>query len=136
VGISLAVGGEPGFENRASYRRIDVRAGDDVDAEVAVALASTDEPLELSRAPRFARGLAFLSHRASDTFLVSNLGRVIVPQVDRVDFYPVARGRSAIAVGAVGVLDGESTVCLRARDLGPADAEALLDTIVLGLELA
>lgn len=136
AGISVAVAGSPGFENTASYRRVDLdlRPGSDaagpVAAAVATALADRVEPRELSVAPRLFRGLSFLVRRASDTFLVSNLGALELPGVMQLDFYPVARGRSAVAIGAAGVVGGSSSVTLRARDLSQADADALLDEIV------
>jgi hypothetical protein len=130
IGISLAVAGRQGFENTASYRRIDVDPDADALALVSEAMSRADEPRELSNAPRLVRGLGFLARWASDTFLLSNLGRLTLPHVERLDFYPVARGRSAVAIGAAGIEGGQSSVTLRARDLNQADAEILLDEIV------
>jgi len=130
VGISIAKGGPPGVGNVASYRRVDVPAGDPVAPAIAAALASADEPAEQTRA-----GLALalarpVVHRFSDSFLLSNLGRQFVPNTARLDFFPVARGRSAVAFGAVGVAGMSSTVSLRARDLSQADAKSLLEGVL------
>jgi hypothetical protein len=130
VGISVAKGGPPGIGNVASYRRVDVPAGDPVAPLIAAALASPDEPTEQTRA-----GLALalarpVVHRFSDSFLISNLGRQSLPNTARLDFFPVARGRSAVALGVVGVTGKSSTVSLRARDLTKADAQSLLEGTV------
>jgi hypothetical protein len=126
IGISIAKGGPPGVGNVASYRRVDLPAGEPVAPLIAAALASRDEPTEQTRA-----GLALalarpVVHRFSDSFLISNLGRQSVPNTARLDFFPVARGRSAVAFGVVGVAGMSSTVSLRARDLSKADAQSLL----------
>jgi hypothetical protein len=65
--------------------------------------------------------------RFSDSMLISNLGRVAVPGIAALEFFPVARGRSAVAFGAVGLSAGGATISIRARDLDPDDAENLLD---------
>ena len=64
--------------------------------------------------------------RFSDTILISNLGRHRVPGVDRLDFFPVARGRSAVCFASAAIEDGSTTLTLRARDLSPGDARRLL----------
>ena len=130
VGISVAKGGPPGVGNVASYRRVDVAAGVPVAPLIATALASPDEPTEQTRA-----GLALalarpIVRRFSDSFLISNLGRQSLPNTDRLDFFPVARGRSAVAFGVAGVSGKSSTVSLRARDLSRADAQRLLEDTV------
>jgi hypothetical protein len=109
---------------------VDVAAGVPVAPLVAAALASPDEPTEQTRA-----GLALalarpVVRRFSDSFLISNLGRQSLPNTDRLDFFPVARGRSAVAFGVAGVSGKSSTVSLRARDLTRADAQGLLDDTV------
>jgi hypothetical protein len=106
---------------------VDVPAGDPVAPLIAAALASPDEPTEQTRA-----GLALalarpVVHRFSDSFLISNLGRQSLPNTARLDFFPVARGRSAVALGVVGVTGKSSTVSLRARDLTKSDAQSLLE---------
>jgi hypothetical protein len=70
-------------------------------------------------------------HRLSDTLLVSNLGRVELPGATEFEAYGVPRGRSAVAIGAVGLPDQPTTITLRARDLSPEDAAHLLDQIMV-----
>jgi hypothetical protein len=127
--VGLAVAG-----NRSRYRRVDLRAGEPVGPAVAAALASPREPVDQVWSPRLGRLLGPVARRWSDSLLVSNLGRRAVPGATRLDFFPVARGRSAVALGAAGLPGGPSTVSLRARDLSTEDAEALLADIVARLE--
>jgi hypothetical protein len=137
IGLTIALGGPPAIGNVASYRRLDLRAGDDVAASVQVALRSGVEPGELATTlPRRLRLLAPVTDRLSDSVLVSNLGFTSLPELSRLCLFPVARGRSAVAVGASSVSRGRTTVALRARDLSPADAESLLDDVVAGLRCA
>jgi len=132
IGISVAIGGPTGVGNVASYRRVDVGPSDPVVERVTAALADETEPTELVRAPAGLALLRPLAHRLSDSVLVSNLGLQQLP-VDRLEFFPVARGRSAVAIGAAGVRRGGATLTLRARDLDVADADAILKRIVDGL---
>jgi hypothetical protein len=134
VGISLATGGPPGVGNVASYRRVDLTAGTPVVPPVLAALASPDEPPEQAHA-----GLALalarpLIRRFSDSLLVSNLGRQAVPSAEQLQFFPVARGRSAVAFGAATVEGGKSALSVRARDLTVDDAKALLEGVVVAVE--
>jgi hypothetical protein len=130
VGLTIAVGGPMGVGNVASYRRIDVRPDAPVADLVAQALASNVEPGEQVRAPRLIlRGLGPVVERFSDTLLISNLGRHDVPGVERLDFFPVARGRSAVSVASASVAGGETSVTVRARDLSPADARRFLNDL-------
>jgi hypothetical protein len=112
--------------NSSRYRRVDLTPGEPVGPALAAALASPREPLDQVWSPRFGWLLEPVAGRFSDSLLVSNLGRREVPGVTRVDFFPVARGRSAVAVGAAGLAGGPATVSVRARDLSSEDAEALL----------
>jgi hypothetical protein len=132
VGISVAVGGLRG--EAATYRRVDLKpgqlAGPAVRSAVKAAMLTQAAPLELVYLPPGARFFRRLVPRLSDTFLLSNLGRQVLPGADRVDFFPVARGRSAVAFGAVGLAGGMSTLTIRARNLTQADASALLDHFV------
>jgi hypothetical protein len=143
VGINLGLAGlEEGGEgldppapgNRSRYRRVDLREGEAVGPAVTAAMASRREPLDQVWSPRFGWVLEPVVGRFSDSLLVSNLGRREVPGATRVEFFPVARGRSAVAVGAAGLPGGTSTVSVRARDLSPEDAEALLADLVSRLE--
>ena len=131
VGITVAVGGPAGVGNVASYRRIDVRPADDVAAAVRAALVSTEEPGEQVSAPKaLMAALAPVVERFSDTILLSNLGRHPVAGISRLDFFPVARGRSAVCFASAAIEGGETTLTLRARDLSPGDARRLLDGAV------
>jgi hypothetical protein len=123
-GFRGGAGGLPG--NSSRYRRVDLVPGEPAGPVLAAALASPREPLDQVWSPRFGWLLGPVAGRFSDSLLVSNLGRREVPGVARLDFFPVARGRSAVAVGAVGLAGGPATVSVRARDLSSEDAEALL----------
>ena len=91
------------------------------------ALASPEEPGEQVSAPKLVmRLLEPVVERFSDTILISNLGRHRVPGVERLDFFPVARGRSAVCFAAAAIEGGATTLTLRARDLSPGDARRLL----------
>ena len=115
-GLSLAVGGAEG--EAATYRRIDVLPVDDVESAVAEAVADPAVPVELKNLPPGTSLLRPLLKRLSDTILVSNLGRLDLP-VSSVEFYPVARGRSAVAVGAAGIAGEPTTLTLRAAGSRP-----------------
>ncbi len=131
VGITVAVGGPAGVGNVASYRRIDVAPGTDVATPVAEALQSREEPGEQVSAPRLVmKALEPVVERFSDTILLSNLGRHDVAGISRLDFFPVARGRSAVCVAAAAVVGGETALTVRARDLSPGDGRRLLAGIV------
>ncbi len=135
VGITVAVGGPAGVGNVASYRRIDVRPSGDVAAAVRAALVSTEEPGEQVSAPKaLMAALAPVVERFSDTILLSNLGRHRVAGISRLDFFPVARGRSAVCFASAAIEGGETTLTLRARDLSPGDARRLLDGAVARLD--
>lgn len=134
VGLTIAVGGPAGVGNVASYRRIDVAPGDPIAALVADALATPTEPGEQVSAPKAVMAaLAPLVERFSDTLLVSNLGRQEVEGVERLDFFPVARGRSAVCIGAATIAGAGSSLTIRARDLSPGDARRLLAATAAGL---
>lgn len=120
--------------NLSRYRRIDLGPGEAVAPALEAALASPREPLDQVWSPRWGWVLEPVVGRFSDSLLVSNLGRREVPGVTRLEFFPVARGRSAVAVGAVGLAGGPATVSVRARDLSSDDAEALLADLVARLE--
>lgn len=125
-------GGIPG--NSSRYRRVELRAGGAVGVALEAALARNREPLDQVWSPRFGWVLEPVVGRFSDSLLVSNLGRREVPGATRLEFFPVARGRSAVAVGAAGLAGGPATVSVRARDLSSEDAEALLADLVARLE--
>jgi hypothetical protein len=136
VGVNFGLAGlegTGGVGNHSRYRRVDLKPGEPVGPALAAALASPREPLDQVWSPRWGRLLGPVVGRFSDSLLVSNLGRREVPGATRLDFFPVARGRSAVAVGAAGLPGGPSTVSLRARDLSSEDAEALLADLVARL---
>ena len=58
----------------------------------------------------------------SDSILFSNLGRLSISGLENLEFYPVARGRSAVAFGAAGTPGGAATLTVRTRDLVDSDA--------------
>jgi hypothetical protein len=120
--------------NFSRYRRIDLGPAEAVAPALEAALASSREPLDQVWSPRWGWVLEPVVGRFSDSLLVSNLGRREVPGVTRLEFFPVARGRSAVAVGAVGLAGGPATVSVRARDLSSEDAEVLLADLVACLE--
>jgi hypothetical protein len=130
VGITIAVGGPPGVGNVAGFRRIDLGATDAVRPAVVAALATPEEPAVQVRSPRTMRLLQPVVNRFSDSLLVSNLGRQRVAGIERIDFFPVARGRSAVVFGAAAVEGGATTLSIRARDLSQPDVEAILDDAV------
>lgn len=131
VGVSIGIGGPQGAGYVSSYRRVDTTSdGESVEQAVARALARPEEPFALVRPSAAMRLLAPISARFSDSLLVSNIGRHELPGATRLDFFPVARGRSAVAFGAAGLPGGPSTVTIRARDLNTADAAALLGDVV------
>jgi hypothetical protein len=137
VGLTIAVGGPAGVGNVASYRRIDAAPDGPVADLVQAALASPDEPGEQVSAPKLVMKLLEpVVERFSDTILISNLGRHRVPGVDRLDFFPVARGRSAVCFASAAIDGGATTLTLRARDLSPGDTRRLLDDAAgrLGVE--
>ncbi len=73
-----------------------------------------------------------LSRRLGSTVLVSNLGRIDGPEGLRsLSFWPVAHGRSGVAVGAA-TMGGVATITLRARrsDYGADAAEGLITEII------
>ena len=137
VGLNVGLAGLPGEEqgvgNSSRYRRLDLRPGEPVGPALAAALASSREPLDQVWSPRWGWLLEPVVGRFSDSLLISNLGRREVPGATRLEFFPVARGRSAVAVGAVGLPGGPSTVSVRARDLTSEDAGALADDLVARL---
>ncbi|KRA37314.1 MULTISPECIES: hypothetical protein [unclassified Nocardioides] len=76
-------------------------------------------------------GLRLLAPRLGSTLLVSHLGEVTAPHVDRLVFHPVTAGGSGISLGAVG-LRGDTVLTLRARAASWNDdgLEQLLEAII------
>lgn len=127
VGISIGMSGPDGVGNVASYRRIDADPTSDIQRAVQRAIETKAEPIELRRSPRLAEIFRPALARFGDSFLVSNLGRLELGAVEAIEFYPVARGRSGVAFGAVGLTRGPSTLTLRTLRIDRGDAEQILD---------
>lgn len=132
VGLTIPVGGPPTLGNVASHRRVDLHGPADVAEAVRAALRAAAAPPDAALSPAKARLLrlaAPIVDRLSDSLLVSNLGLVDLPGAVAVDFYPQARGRSAVAIGACTPRGGRTRLTLRARDLSDLDAGILLGMI-------
>ncbi len=127
IGLSVSVVESDSETAVASYRRVDLSAASPIGPAIEAALRSDAEPWEIVHAPRALRLLSPLAPRLSDTLLLSNFGRIDLPSVASLEIYPVARGRSALAFGAVRVTGAGSTLTLRARYLSRSDARGLLD---------
>jgi hypothetical protein len=126
VGLSLGLVAHSGDGDISTYRRIDARAGGSLRPAIERSLAAREEPWEIVHGTRLLRLAAPFVGRVSDTLLVSNFGRVEIPGLHALECYPVARGRSALAFGAVRVSGGRSTLTLRARYLSPEDGRRIL----------
>ncbi|GAA3520808.1 hypothetical protein [Nocardioides daeguensis] len=76
-------------------------------------------------------GLRLLAPRLGSTLLVSHLGDVTAPHLDRLAFHPVTAGGSGISLGAVGHR-GRTVLTLRARAAQWNDngLEQLLEAVV------
>lgn len=129
IGLTIPVGGPPALGNVATHRRVDVSLPAAVSDVVGAALRDQVDPpeagLSASKA-RVLRVVAPIVDRLSDSLLVSNLGVVDLPGAHAVEFYPQARGRSAVAIGACTPAGGTPRLTLRARDLSELDAGLLL----------
>lgn len=78
-----------------------------------------------------ARGLSLLAPRLGSTLLVSHLGEVTAPRVERLVFHPVTAGGTGLSLGAVG-LRGSTVLTLRARAASWNDdgLEQLLEAVI------
>ncbi|RHW25119.1 hypothetical protein D0Z08_20710 [Nocardioides immobilis] len=78
-----------------------------------------------------AAGMRVLARRLGSTLLVSHLGEVTAPQVDRIAFHPVTAGGTGISLGAVGHR-GRTVISLRARasDWDADGLERVLEAVV------
>ena len=128
IGLSVAVGGVG--RDAATYRRIDLTPGQDVEGAVKEALADPSVPTEIKGLPPGAFLIRPFLNRFSDTLLVSNLGKLDLDPVSKIEFYPVARGRSGLSIGAAGVAGQSGSLTLRATNLNNGDASSLLGRIV------
>lgn len=121
--VAVAVGAarpstEPRIADRSALIRL--RGVERMDRR-AVAEALRSAPLQPPVAVRgrsgarvLGAGLRVLASRLGSTLLVSHLGRVDAPGVDRLTFHPVTAGAGGLSVGAVG-LGGRTVLGLRAR---------------------
>jgi len=123
--MSAAVGGTG--NHSATYRIIDVRLDKPDRQLVEQALPCPMIPGELAALPHFVLLMSqFLGHFL-DANLVSNLGHHELGNVERLDFSPAERVRSAVRFGLAGVVRAETTLAIRTRALDRPDARALLD---------
>jgi len=134
VGITIGISKVRGQANLSTYRRVDLVAGQPVEPAIRKVLDEDVDPWEIRHPTRLIRILAPLLPRLSDTILFTDVGRLVMPGLRRVEGYPVARGRSAVAFCALRMAGGESTLTLRCRYLDRADAEALIDEAISCLD--
>lgn len=80
----------------------------------AIREAMRSAPLEAAPTPGMSVGLRLLAPRLGSTLLVSHLGVVDAPAVERLAFHPVTAGGSGISLGAVTHRD-RTVLTLRAR---------------------
>ena len=130
IGITIAVGGPAGVDNVAGYRRIDVVPSDPIVELVVEAIATVEEPQLQTKSSRYLKLTAPLVPRLADSLLISNLGRHPIEHVDRLDFWPVSRGRSGLTFGLCSVEGGESSLGLRSYRHDVADGQRILDEAV------
>ncbi|KAA1417855.1 hypothetical protein F0U44_14495 [Nocardioides humilatus] len=120
VAVAVGVTRDPaaGVDDRSALLRLrDVERMDPTDIERALREAPAERPPVSRSGPldRAAAGaMRLLSRRLGSTLLVSHLGEVTAPHVDRLAFHPVTAGGTGISLGAVGH-GGRTVVTLRAR---------------------
>lgn len=132
VAIAVGVGtphppGAPIADRSGLLRLRDVERLDAAAVREAVRRA----PLEAAPTRGMAVGLRLLAPRLGSTLLVSHLGVVDAPAVERLAFHPVTAGGSGISLGAVTHRD-RTVLTLRARAAAwDADGlERLLEAVV------
>jgi hypothetical protein len=130
TGVTVSIPSYIVGENTASYVRIDIDRIEDARSEIEKAMSRREMPWEFAHAPTWLPVLAPISRRLSDTFLLTNLGRISLKGILSAELYPVARGRSAVAFAMVRLQGGRSTLTLHARYLSRSDAESLLDDAI------
>jgi len=138
VGASLRSGSHAGLEDGSAYLSLELKEWSA--SRVREALRSAPREPSSPRG-RLAAGLsvaarplaAVLSRRMGSTALVSSLGRVAAPsEVHQLAFFPVAHGRSGVALGMATVQDVTViTWRCRRRSFSAQAAEDLAD-VVLG----
>jgi len=134
VGATRAVAGDALEDRSALLRLRDVERLDLAGIERALREAPVERPPvsgsgAVDRAA--AAGMRVLGRRLGSTLLVSHLGEVTAPAVDRIAFHPVTAGGTGIALGAVGHC-GRTVVTLRARasDWDADGLERVLEAVV------
>jgi hypothetical protein len=134
VGAARHGGANPVPAHQAVLLRLRLPAGADLDLVRGRLRSQPPEPdFAPIRGPVAAVPRRLLARRLGATFLVSNLGHVEAP-VRALAFYPVDGGPAGIAFGCVSSAATTTlTVRTRRRDLGPAEAEALLRRLVATL---
>ncbi|MHB8263406.1 MAG: hypothetical protein ACYDGY_06635 [Acidimicrobiales bacterium] len=126
VGISASVMELDDAKPIASYRRVDLEPTGHIAETFERELSRPEEPWELLHAPRTLRLLSPITGRLSDTILLSNFGRWSLEGAKAIELYPVARGRSAVAIAAVRIAGGDSLLTIRACYLSQYDAQRIL----------
>ncbi|KAA1429054.1 hypothetical protein [Nocardioides antri] len=144
--VAVAVGAsrdpEPGDDSIADrsalLRLLDVERLDLLGIERALREAQVETPPVAARrrpwTPAVERatttGMRMLARRLGSTLLVSHLGEVSAPHVDRLSFHPVTAGGTGISLGAVGHR-GRTVLTLRARaaDWDADGLERLLEAV-------
>lgn len=94
-------------------------------------VATTQRPWTPALDRATGAGLRLLAPRLGSTLLVSHLGEVAAPRVDRLAFHPVTAGGSGISLGAVAH-GGSTVLTLRARAGAWTDdgLEQLLEAVI------
>lgn len=92
---------------------------------------AADRPWSRVAGRATAAGLRLLAPRLGSTLLVSHLGDVTAPHLDRLVFHPVTAGGTGISLGAVGHR-GRTVLTLRARaaEWNDNGLEQLLEAVV------
>ena len=130
IGLSLGIAPTHGPVNHSTYRRIDARFGAPLSQSIEAALAAPEDPWEIRHSTKMLKLFSHVAPRLSDTVILTNLGRQHMPGITRLEGFPVARGRSAVAYGAIRLAGGDSTITLRARDIDLDDANAIIDDVI------
>lgn len=118
VGATRGPSAGPGVDNHSALLRLrDVERLDPAGIERALREAPPQRPPVASAGAvdRVAAvAMRALSRRLGSTLLVSHLGEVTAPRVDRLAFHPVTAGGTGLSLGAVGH-GGRTVLTLRAR---------------------
>lgn len=137
-GADLSIGENSGW---LRIRNVEQMSADDVARAVSSApLVTTPTGVRRSRPTRdrmVSTGLRVLAPRLGSTLLVSHLGRVAVPGVEDLAFFPVTGGGSGMSLGAVA--HGDRTVLTlraRGRQHDTAGLETILTALVENVEAA